>query len=235
MSDKSICRIGVFYDGSYFSYPQRYFYHKRKLGWLSFKPLHSLLESYLRTKEQGYTHYKIVYASWTQGLFTSKDAQENQLRSDRRQHHDLMHAGVEVKFIPMSASKVSIAKGDDSETSTSSREKGVDVALAIDALQIGLEGEIDIAVLVTGDADLVPLVRALMKQGIRVMVCYFEYKDGDEHSFANERLLSVCNYRPNINSLEQDKDFKTQFKELFRRHEDFEDEKSAHNSSQNLK
>jgi uncharacterized LabA/DUF88 family protein len=206
MADKLICRIGIFYDGSYFAYPQRYFFHKRNLGWLSFKPLHSLIESYIRTKEQGYTNYRIVYASWTQGLFSSSEADERQLRNDRNLQHDLMHAGIEIKYLPIS---------------TSSREKGVDVALAIDALQIGLEGKIDVAVLVTGDADLVPLAQTLMKQGIRVMVVYFEYEDGEDKSFINERLLSVCNYSLNINSLEYDKDFKTGFKALFRRPDDF--------------
>jgi uncharacterized LabA/DUF88 family protein len=208
MNDKSICRIGVFYDGSYFAYPQRYFWHKKQLGWLTFKPFHSLLESYIRTKEQGYTNYRIVYASWIQGLFTSKESEERQLRNDRNLHHDLMHAGIEIKYLPMSGGH---------------REKGVDVALAIDALQIGLEGKIDIAVLVTGDADLVPLVRALMKNGIRVMAAYFEYEDGEDKSFINERLLSVCNYSVNINALENDKDFKSAFKGMFRRPEDFDD------------
>ena len=146
MSDKSICRIGVFYDGSYFAYPQRYFYHKRKLGWLSFKPFHKLIETYLATKEQGFTNYRIVYASWVQGLFTSTKTDERQLRNERNLHHDLMHAGIEVKYHPMSQSQ---------------GEKGADVALAIDALQIGLEDKIDIAVFVSGDGDLVPLVRAL--------------------------------------------------------------------------
>ncbi|MDI7262037.1 MAG: NYN domain-containing protein, partial [Thermodesulfobacteriota bacterium] len=88
MADKSICKIGIFYDGSYFAYPQRYFYHKLNLGWLSFKPFHSLIESYIRTKEQGYTDYRIVYASWTQGLFTSSEADERQLRNDRNLQHD---------------------------------------------------------------------------------------------------------------------------------------------------
>ena len=209
MSDKSICRIGVFYDGSYFAYSQRYFYHNKKVGWLSFRPLHSLIESYIRNKEQGFTNYRIVYAAWTQGLFTSSKADEHQLRNDRNLHHDLMHAGVEVKFLPMS---------------TSQGEKGVDVALAINALQIGLEGKIDIAVLVTGDGDLVPLVRALMKQGIRVMAAYFEYQDGEYKSFINERLLAVCNYELDICKLETDKDFKAVFKGLFRRADDYEDE-----------
>ena len=37
MTDRSFCRIGVFYDGSYVSYAQRYFFHNRKLGWLDGK------------------------------------------------------------------------------------------------------------------------------------------------------------------------------------------------------
>jgi uncharacterized LabA/DUF88 family protein len=187
MTNKSLCRIGVFYDGSYFAYPQRYYYHKRKFGWLTFKPFHTLLENALRIKEQGFANYKIVYASWTQGLHTTKEADENQLRLARNLHHDLMHAGIDVKYFPMSGTN---------------KEKGVDVALAIDALSIGLEGKIDIAVLVTGDGDLVPLVRALMKQGIRVMLPYFDYKDGDDKSFASERILSVCNYTLNVSKLE---------------------------------
>jgi uncharacterized LabA/DUF88 family protein len=74
---------------------------------------------------------------------------------DRRLHRDLMHAGVEPRYLPMSQTR---------------GEKGIDVALAVDALQVALDGKIDIAVLVSGDGDFVPLVRALNKQGVRVMV-----------------------------------------------------------------
>lgn len=91
--------------------------------------------------------------------------------------------------------------------------------MAIDALQIGLEDKIDIAVLVSGDGDLVPLVRALMKQGIRVMAAYFDYEEGENKSFINERLLAVCNYDLNVNQLETDKDFKAVFKGLLRKPE----------------
>jgi len=102
-------------------------------------------------------------------------------------------------------------------------EKGADVALAIDAMQVGLEGHLDIAVLVTGDGDFVPLVRALMKQGVRVAAAYFEYEHGEHKSFINERLLNVCNYALNINEMEKDKDFKTMFKTLFRRPDEQKD------------
>jgi uncharacterized LabA/DUF88 family protein len=88
---------------------------------------------------------------------------------------------------------------------------------------VGLGGTIDIAMLVTGDGDLVPLVRALNKQGVRVLGAYFKCKakDGKE-SFINERLLSVVNYALDINALENDKEYKQAFKSLFRKNEDFE-------------
>ncbi len=201
MQDRSLCRIGVFYDGSYFTYARRHFYFDRKLGWLDFRPFHGLLENYIRTKEQGFSHYRVVYGAWFQGMFGSGDAEEKQLRTDRILYHDLMHAGIDPKFMPMPQS--------------GANEKGADVALAIDAMQVGLEGKLDIVVLVTGDADFVPLVRALMKQGVRVAAAYFEYHVGEHKSFINERLLNVVNYSMNVNDLEKDKDFKAMFKSLF--------------------
>jgi len=208
-SGNSICRIGVFYDGSFFRYAQYYYYHERELGWLRFQPFHAFIEAFIADKEQGYASYKVVYAAWHQGLFTSKNATPEQLRSDRNLHHDLMHSGVEPKYLPMSQTR---------------GEKGTDVALAVDALQVGLDGKIDIAVLVTGDGDFVPLVRALNKQGVRVLGAYFKFqgKDGKK-SFINERLLSVVNYAVDINSLENDKEYKQVFKSLFHKSGDFED------------
>ena len=203
----SICRIGVFYDGSFFAYAQRYLYHERQLGWLSFQPLHTFFEEFLGQKEQGHSSYKVVYASWHQGLFTAKNATEEQLRFDRNLYHDLMHAGIEPKYLPVSQQE---------------KEKGTDIAMAVDALQVGLDGKIDITILVTGDGDFVPLVRALNKQGIRVVAAFFEFKDNrGKKSFINERLLNSCNYAVDIIKLENDKDFKNSFKSLFRKQSDW--------------
>jgi uncharacterized LabA/DUF88 family protein len=193
-------RVGVFYDGSHFNYAQNHFYG-RNLGWLSFQPLHRLFEDYIRRHHQGFIDYKVVYAAWYQGLFTSSKAEEKNLKLDRNRHHDLMHAGIETKFHPMSQSL---------------GEKGIDVAMAIDILQIGMDDIMDIAILVTGDGDFVPLVRALMKKGMTVVVAYFDYDENGKKSFANERLKEACNYALNINSLEHDKEYKNQFKSLFK-------------------
>jgi uncharacterized LabA/DUF88 family protein len=204
--EKSICRIGVFYDGSFFTYAQYHFYAERKLGWLTFPPFHTLIEDFIREKEQGYSIYRVVYAGWYQGLFTSTQTNEKQMHVQRNRDIDMMHSGIEPKYVPMSQSQ---------------REKGVDVALAIDTLQVGMEGKIDIAVLVTGDGDLVPLARALMKHGVRVAVVYFDYesKQQNRKSFANERLLNACNYALNVNELEKDRKHQGTFRGLFRQPE----------------
>jgi len=203
LSAKTICRIGVFYDGSYVAFARRYFYHERKLGWLAFPSFHRLLEDFLRRKEQGYSDYKVVYSAWFQGLFPASEATEDQLRSERNNYDDLMHAGVEAKFLPMSQSQ---------------GEKGIDVALAVDAMQVGRDGKIDVAVCVTGDGDFVPLARALMKDGVRVLAAFFEFQQADgKKSFINERLRNAVNYDLNLNAIENDKDYKAAFAGLFRK------------------
>ena len=53
MIEGSICRIGVFDDGSFFTYAQFHFY-KRQLGWLSFAPFQTMIENFIREKEQGF-------------------------------------------------------------------------------------------------------------------------------------------------------------------------------------
>jgi uncharacterized LabA/DUF88 family protein len=208
VTNNLICRIGVFYDGSFFTYAQQYLYHERQLGWLAFQPLHTFFEDCLRQKEQGYSSHKVVYASWHQGLFTVKNTTEEKLRSQRNLYHDLMHAGIEPKYLPISQQGL---------------EKGIDVAMAVDALQIGLDSKIDVAVFVTGDGDFVPLVRALNKQGIRVLAAFFDFEDSQgKRCFINERLLKSCNYAVDIIKLENDKDFPNSFKSLFRKQSDWE-------------
>jgi uncharacterized LabA/DUF88 family protein len=110
--------------------------------------------------------------------------------------------------------------------SQSQGEKGTDVALAVDALQTGLDEKIDVAVLVTGDGDFVPLVRTLNKQGIRVLAVYFDFTDkSGRKCFINERLLNCCNYSVDISALDKDREFRSSFKSLFRGPSEWKDKK----------
>lgn len=201
---KDFLRIGVFYDGTFFTKAQNYFWGQ-KYGWLTFQEFHKLLEKFVGIKEQGHSSYKVVYSAWFQGLFKESEATEKNLRLDRKRHQDLLHAGIEPKNVPMSETK---------------GEKAIDVYMAVETLQIGLDDKIDVAILVTGDGDYVPLVRTLMKNGIRVVIAYFEYQESNNKSFVNERLVSSANYSLNINGLENDREFKADFKTIFRHPED---------------
>ncbi len=201
----SVCRIGVFFDGSYFSRAQSFFYSTTNGGWLIPIPFHDLIEAFIRKHEQSFTSHKVVYASWHQGLYHSGQASDRQLRLDRNRHMDLMHAGVAIKYVPMSEKQ---------------GEKGVDVALAVDAMEVSLNRYIDVAVLVTGDGDFVPLVQVLMKHGIRTAVVYFEYEheyNGRTHKgFCNKRLQDCCNYKLCVNELDRSREYQGLFRALFR-------------------
>jgi uncharacterized LabA/DUF88 family protein len=204
MSVKNFLRIGVFYDGTFFAKAQNYFWGQKN-GWLSFQEFHKLLEKFIEAKEQNHSSYKVVYSAWFQGVHKESIAQENNLRLDRKRLIDLLHAGIEPKNVPMSESL---------------GEKGIDVYMAVETLQVGLDDKIDVAVLVTGDGDFVPLVRTLMKNGIRVLIAYFEYEEPKNKSFVNERLINAANYSVNINGLENDREFKVAFKSIFRQTSD---------------
>lgn len=211
MGNVSICRIGLFYDGCYFTIARKRMYGE--FGWLQFKPLHALIEDYVRLKEPDYSQHHIVYAAWFQGLHASHQADEKQLKDANRLQHDLMHAGIDPKFVPWPESGC--------------KEKGADVALAIDAVQVAMDGKIDVAVLVTGDGDFVPLARALIKHGVRVLAAHFDHHDGDLDDFVNPRLVNACNYLLNVNDFGRDKDHDGVFRGLFRRPDGIPDRTSV--------
>lgn len=89
--------------------------------------------------------------------------------------------------------------------------------MALEVLQIALDDKIDIAVLITGDGDFIPLVRSLMKQGKRVLLFYFEFENSNTKSFANKKLINACNYTVNFNEIESKKALIPYFKNLFRK------------------
>lgn len=62
------------------------------------------------------------------------------------------------------------------------QEKGIDVAVATDFLLYGLIGEYDVAIIISGDSDLAPVVRRLRdrKPSIRIEVAQFKHMVGVE-------------------------------------------------------
>jgi hypothetical protein len=79
----AICRIGLIYDGSYFSFERRYFYHEGKLVGSCSRPSTSSSRTSCGRRNRASLTYKVVYPAWFQGLFQANDATEEQLRFER--------------------------------------------------------------------------------------------------------------------------------------------------------
>lgn len=68
--------------------------------------------------------------------------------------------------------------------------KGVDISLAVDMLSHANRKNYDLAILIAGDADYVPLVRAVKAEGSRVFIWFF-----DEHyGLSRELRMSADHY-----------------------------------------
>ena len=169
-SDTKLTRIGVFYDGSYFSRVSDYYcyYHDRKAR-LSIKGLHNFIRHEVAEKEQTDARYcQIVDAHYFRGRLSAADAQDRARLYGERVFEDvLIREGVTTHFLPLSPQG----------------EKGVDVWLALEAFELAIYKRFNVSVLVTGDGDYVPLVRKLNTIGTRVMLMAwdFEFRDRDNN------------------------------------------------------
>ena len=74
------------------------------------------------------------------------------------------------------------------EPQSRQRQKAVDVQLAVDALSFAVNDTYDVAILVTGDADFIPVVEAVRERGPLVCVCAFQESLSDELAKRADRV-----------------------------------------------
>ncbi|QQS30446.1 MAG: NYN domain-containing protein [Sphingobacteriales bacterium] len=164
-----ITKIGVFYDGGYFSRVTQYYRYYERKSRISIKGLHEFIRGKvmeLESVEQ--KHYcQVVDAHYFRGRFSAYDAakRENQLLYDRIFDDILMYAGVVTHYLPMFSDKSKLADRS---------EKGIDVWFALEAFELAILKKFDVVVLITGDGDYLPLVKKLNTLGTRVMLLYWD-------------------------------------------------------------
>jgi len=161
------CRIAVFYDGTYLAKVRTYYLmqHARRAH-LSIKGLHQFIEAEAaRHEKMDADHCRIVDAAHFRGRLSAQQAMEqDRLFAERVFDDVLMRAGVVQHH-------QHLATRQDG----SFEEKRVDVWLALEAYEYATLKKPDVIVLVTGDADFVPLVQKLNTLGVRVMVLGWEF------------------------------------------------------------
>lgn len=168
LMDGKLTRIGVFYDGNYFLHVSNYYtYHHDRRARLSISGLHHFIRSEVASFEGVDSRYcQLVDVHYFRGRLSANAAdQRNRLLTDRLFDDVLMREGIVTHYLPV----------------TPSGEKGIDVWLALEMLELAVYKRFNVAVLIAGDRDFVPLVRKLNTLGTRVMLLAWSFE------FTNER------------------------------------------------
>ncbi len=188
--ENKLCRIAVFYDGTYFFKASNYYLyqHERKAR-ISFKGLHDFILSEVAKREgMDARHCQIVDSAYFRGRLSARQAQDQErLYSDRLFEDVLMRANV-----TMFQRHVRMKQDGGFE------EKGIDVWLALEAYEMASLKKYDVCVLVTGDGDFVPLVNKLNTLGSRVMLIAWDFsyeRDGRNYvTHTASELIDRVNY-----------------------------------------
>ena len=165
-------KLGVFYDGSYFSHVSNYYnyvhpHHRR----LHIGGLHDFIRHTVAQKE-GLTPNlcHIIDSHFFRGRFSAKDANEkaNQLYYDRVFDDVLMYNGVQTHYLPVK------------DLMGRKREKGIDVLMALETYELCMLKRYDVVALIASDGDHTPLVRKLHALGCKTMLLGWDFEYTDE-------------------------------------------------------
>jgi cold shock CspA family protein len=181
-----LTRVGVFYDGNFFFHVSNYYqYHHERRQRLSVGGLHEFIREEVGVREDVDTRFcRIAEAHYFRGRLRASDADDRDLLFRERVFDDvLIREGVIAHYTPMSR------EGD----------RGVDVALALEAYDLASYGRCDVAVLIGCDGDYLPLVRKLQARGVRVMVLGWDFRYQDANGYERETrtaqsLLDTATY-----------------------------------------
>jgi cold shock CspA family protein len=167
-ANSKLTRIGVFYDGNYFSAVNNYYQysHERKTR-ISIRGLHEFIRNKVAECEGSDGKYcQIVDAHYFRGRPRALEADKRGLLLKERLFDDvLVREGVVAHYLPM---------GPEGE-------KGIDVWLALEAFELAIYKQFDVCVLVACDGDFLPLVRKLNGLGIRVMLLAWDFEFVDQN------------------------------------------------------
>jgi len=169
----NLLKVGVFYDGNYFSHVSNYYNyeHKRKSR-LSINGLHKYIRQVIAEEESSEKqNVKVTSAHYFRGRMSSHDAlASNKLLSDRIFDDILMMEGVVTHYLPL--------KNVDGRRF----EKGIDVYMALEVYELALNKKFDVVVLIACDGDYIPLVKKLNSLGVKVMILAWEFKYVDSRT-----------------------------------------------------
>ena len=167
-------KVGVFYDGGYFSHVSNYYNyvhpHRRRLH---IGGLHDFIKHSVAEREGTTPNLcHVIDAHFFRGRFSAKDANEkpNQLYYDRVFDDVLMWNNVQTHYLPVK------------DQMGRKREKGIDVLMSLETYELCMLKRYDVVALIASDGDHVPLVRKLHALGCKTMLLGWDFEYTDEQS-----------------------------------------------------
>ena len=185
-----LIRIGVFYDGNYFLKISDYYYfqHERKAR-ISLEGLHEFIRHQVAEEEDVDVRLsQITDAHFFRGRLSATEARDkDRLFHDRLLDDILMNMSITTHYMPL--------KTRDGRL----QEKGIDVWLSLEALELAIHKSFDVIVLIAGDSDYMPLIKKLNTVGTRVMLLnwdfkYVDFKGENRVTRASQQLLEHATY-----------------------------------------
>lgn len=163
-----LTKIGVFYDGNYFLQVSNYYAYGHSLRRrISISGLHEFIQQQVANEENAdVRRCKIVDAHYFRGRLNASEASQrgDRLYYDRVFEDILLSEGVTTHYLP-------VRMGYDGVR----HEKGIDVWIAVEALELTYTKRFDVVVLIASDSDFVPLVRKMNALGSRVMILSWNF------------------------------------------------------------
>ncbi|MEE9296245.1 MAG: NYN domain-containing protein [Phycisphaerae bacterium] len=193
-------RVIVLYDGAHFIRGRTYFRHYMGQGWIDLSELHRFLSTEAANRIGTSPKLtKIVQAHFYDGRASTRAVNGRSLEKERRFEMELLKTGIVPHYLPLiEKAKPATHPGDQAYELS---QKGVDVALAVDAVRFACEDRCDACVLVAGDGDFAPLARVLSGLGKPTMVAHFSYPEwidgrGIKHGrmYASTELLEAATW-----------------------------------------
>jgi uncharacterized LabA/DUF88 family protein/cold shock CspA family protein len=189
-------RVGVFYDGSFFSKVSDFYkYHDSRRARICIAGFHDVLRKAISDGDGvPAEECELVEKHYFRGRFATAGSTDVQRLIGQRRFEDVLVAeGVQIHNLPMSVA---------------GKEKGVDIQLALKVCESVDRGRLDVVALVSGDGDFAPLILRLKQAGARVLVPFWDlhYKDraGQPQTTATSRkLLEEATYGLMMSSFDE--------------------------------
>jgi len=173
----ALVKIAIFYDGSYFQQVTNHYRYNHEIRRrIDLGGLHDFVRWRIsQIEEYPKAMCQIVEAHYFRGRFTLSDLEEKANRDNNPGFVEEFLRGERVFDQLMAQYNITPHYLRVDTSRETPRERGVEVALALEAYDCAVTRRLDWVVLMTPDADFLPLVRKLAALGTRTLLLGFEF------------------------------------------------------------